>query len=69
MTSIRRAISLLCAVALLAAGAVICFFEFSRFHSSSPVNGAMVAGGIFLFIVGLAWLTSDIQQWNDWHHK
>jgi len=34
-----------------------------------PVNGAMVAGGIFLFIVGLAWLTSDIQQWNDWHHK
>jgi hypothetical protein len=50
---------------LITGGTVICFFELSRFHSSDPVNGAMVAGGIFLFSVGLAWLWSDIQQWND----
>lgn len=50
---------------LAMAGAVVCFFEFTRAHEYSLINHKMVLGSLFLFGVGLDWLWSDFKQWND----
>jgi hypothetical protein len=59
LTPLRRAISLACAVALMAGGAVILFREMSGL---AHLSGKAAAIPIFMIGVGAVWFFSDLPR-------
>jgi|GEM_PF-3156080 hypothetical protein len=59
----RWIFSLICAVGLTVAGAVLCYLEFARPHAHGLVSGKILATAILMVAVGLAWLSSEIKGW------
>jgi len=57
----RRIISLICATTLTLAGAILVYIELAWPHSH-PIPWKLIMGTVFMFCVGLVWLSSDIRQ-------
>jgi hypothetical protein len=65
MQAMTRIISLICAMGLTVAGAVLLYLELASPHRHAPVSGKIMACAILMFAVGLAWLWSDIKNWSS----